>query len=144
MKKFIFGCFVIAACVLLALPRTHAQGSLQFSRVLLVDNNIQSVPANTVWKVESVMSVSTLVPSTGTSDNSYYTISKTIEVNGSLIIVSRASRYTENNSRYNSEATTDIGIDHVTELPLWLPAGTTLRTGSNAIYVSVIEFNIVP
>jgi len=31
-----------------------------------------------------------------------------------------------------------------TQLPIWLPAGTTLQAGDNVKYISVIEFNIVP
>ena len=117
--------------------------TLQFSRVLLVGSTLETVPAAKVWKLESVMSLSNLVPSTGTSDNTYYTISKIIEVNGQAVVISRSSRYTQNYSRYNSESTTDVGIGEVTELPLWLPAGTTLRAGTNAYNISVIEFDII-
>jgi len=61
-----------------------------------------------------------------------------------VVYISRASRYTENSQRYASESTTGIPIGQTTELPIWLPAGTTLKAGSNALYVNVIEFDIIP
>lgn len=121
---------------------TNAQ-TLQFSQVKLVGSVMETVPAGKVWKVESVMSTSTMVPSTGTLDNTYYSVSKIVEINGQNIVISRASRYTQSNSRYNSESTTDVSVSNVTELPLWLPAGTTLRASTNATSVSIIEFNVV-
>jgi hypothetical protein len=145
MRKRLFYVVLLFLVVWMIFPaNTKAQGTLQFNRVILVDNNLQTVPVSKVWKVESVMSVNTLIPAAGTTDNTYYTITKIIEVNTNQVVISRASRYTENSSRYNSESTTDIGIGQVTELPLWLPQGTTLKTGTNALYISVIEFNIVP
>jgi hypothetical protein len=145
MKKLLYFSIILCLSLVLLYPLiSGAQGNLQFSRVLLVDAGLQTVPANAVWKIESVMTTNNMVPPAGTTDNTYYTISKIIEVNGNQVIISRACRYTENNSRYNSESTTDIGVENVTELPLWLPVGTTLKTGTNASFISVIEFNIVP
>ena len=34
--------------------------------------------------------------------------------------------------------------DRQTILPLWIPAGATLQSFDNTIYISVIEFNIIP
>ncbi|MEI6766617.1 MAG: hypothetical protein WCM76_13370 [Bacteroidota bacterium] len=133
-----------SAILLLSAFFAEAQNyTLHFSQVKLIGSTLATVPSGSVWKVESVMSTDVLVPSSGISDNSYYTIFKSIEVNGSAVVINRASRWAENYSRYNSEAATDIGIGQVTELPLWLPAGTTLKTGTNALYISVIEFNLV-
>ena len=130
--------------LLLALFAGAQNYTLAFSKVKLIGTTVETVPVGKVWKIESVMSTDVLVPPVGISDNSYYTTYKSIEVNGNAVVINRATRWSENYSRYNSEATTDIGIGQVTELPMWLPVGTTLKTGTNALYISVIEFNIVP
>ncbi len=48
--------------------------TLKFSQIKLIDNNISTVPQNKVWKIESVLSSDPLIPSKGTTDNTYYTI----------------------------------------------------------------------
>lgn len=92
----------------------HGQ-TLQFSQVLLVSST-QTVPANKVWKVESVMPI---------NQTSIY---HQIVVNSTTIIV----------------GTTNYSGSWFHAFPMWLPAGTTLATGTTVFRISVVEFTIVP
>ncbi|MDA0930788.1 MAG: hypothetical protein O3C32_05380 [Bacteroidetes bacterium] len=123
--KFILG------CIFLGIGCLHAQGTLQFNRILLV-SSLDTVPSNKVWKVSSVLSSSQLhtnAPSTA--------ISTAISINGSTVFVSGRS-YTEQSADGNQSFGT------YTQMPIWLPAQTTLAAGANALSISVIEFNVLP
>jgi hypothetical protein len=116
------------------------QGSLQFNQVKLV-TTAQTVPANKVWKVESVIFP---IPaddppfvnsgSTGCSFNTRRNYA--ISIDGTLTKVGNlASAFTNGSWEYFFMTTT---------LPVWLPAGATLSGGPCNNKISVIEFNIVP
>jgi hypothetical protein len=60
-----------------------------------------------------------------------------ILINGATVSVQLNGMY---NSVNSSGSPQNLGWG--THFPLWLPAGTTLRTGSNVAYISVIEFNL--
>ena len=103
-------------CLLgLAFPGRIQAQTLQFSRVLLV-SSVQTVPANKVWKVESVMPI---------NQTSIY---HQIVVNSTTIIV----------------GTTNYSGSWFNAFPMWLPSGTTLAAGSTVFQISVIEFTVVP
>jgi hypothetical protein len=169
MKKgvFVFGflCLVLAGL---------AQGSLQFSQVLLVDSGLVAVPANKVWKITALsggerrtnecvdISVNSnhelrsaqcwSVQQTASFYANYFIsifwvngkrIVNTIEnlPNSNLTVYSSTNctnSWTSGNFNCANRATTS----HI--LPMWLPAGTTLRTGGPNTLLSVLEFNIVP
>ncbi len=109
----------------------QAQQSLSFSQNLLIDNIEDTVPANKVWKVVSILYSSPVANIQGGNQND------NIVVDGTNLTV-RSSRST--NGGYN-------GITWGAweqSLPIWLPAGTRLRTGSNVYRISVLEFDVVP
>ena len=117
-----------------------AQGNLQFNQVKLV-TTLQTVPANKVWKVESVIFP---IPaddppfvssgSTGCSFNTRRNYA--ISIDGTLTKVGHlASGYANSSWDY---------YFMTTSLPVWLPAGATLSGGPCNNKISVIEFNIVP
>jgi len=99
--------------------------TLQFSQVLLVSSNTQTVPAGKVWKVENILASSSLVV-----NNSIKNF--TITVDNTSIFVAGAVEY--------------AGPSSANQLvqPIWLPAGSTLAAGQNVFRVSVIEFNVLP
>jgi len=117
-----------------------AQGSLQFNQVKLVTTQ-QTVPANKVWKVESVIySVGVddapFIYSGSQSCLVYSRRNYSISIDGTLTKVGNlASGYA--NSSGDAYFMT-------TSLPVWLPAGSTLSGGPCNNKISVIEFNIVP
>lgn len=57
--------------------------TLQFSQIKLV-GNVETVPANKVWKIESVLSGEHRLPTSGTN---FPTLSRFIKVNGSDVCV---------------------------------------------------------
>lgn len=109
----------------------EAQGNLQFNQVKLV-TTAQTVPAGKVWKVESCTynGGAAFYVNNGAISTVYGLMS--IVVNGVIIPV---SIYVGGNSSSFSNAHS---------FPMWLPAGSTIATGTNAAFVSVIEFNVVP
>lgn len=137
MKKIL----VLALLILIYVPAYFCQsaGSLQFSKVKLIGPAADTVPLGKVWKVESVLSSSQLAP--GLPSNNV-ALDKTntlqIKVNGTIITI---SSWLENvYSSYRGHT----AFGRVTELPIWFPAGSILEVSSNAAYISVVEFNIIP
>jgi hypothetical protein len=108
------------------------QGTLQFNRVLLVEQVDQTVPAGKVWKVESYTPSSSYGIHTGTPQN------HVILVNSQSRIVGMSAGY---NINYNGGA---HGSGTFSSFPMWLPAGSILRASTNVSQLSVIEFNVIP
>lgn len=111
--------FVFMVFGLFFTQNTYGQ-TLQFSQVLLVTTT-QTVPANKVWKVESVF------PLLNTSSSSSQ--SANIVLDGISISVAGGR--------------SDYGMAFM-PFPACLPAGTTLAAGANISKVSVLEFTVLP
>jgi hypothetical protein len=131
-KHFLCGLAIIA--LLLTFTYTNAQ-SLQFSQVILVSSTQQVVPAGKVWKVESYWKANTFL----TSSTNYNTCTSNdyhspFMVNGNIYYVLRGV------TTGYSALYTCVG----NEFPLWLPAGTTLKTICSCDFLSVIEFTVIP
>lgn len=121
MKKIFFS---IIALLLLATV-VKAQGNLQFNQVILLDiataaTQAITVPANKVWKIESV--------GTGTSSN------PNVELrNSSAVSIAHFASMT--------------GTGATASYPFWLPAGFSgsfINFNSARSCISIIEFNVVP
>lgn len=141
MKKFT----LLAGLGLMSIIGLSAQ-SLTFSQVLLVDNNTATVPAGKVWKVENmattvgISSSSTTNTSTATPPTSFTYFLNGTEVSCTRFIGGYTSGY---NGSSSSQSRAVSGPDRDI-FPFWLPAGSSLATGSNVLYFSVVEFNVVP
>jgi len=113
------------------------QYNLQLNQVVLVSNTLQTVPAGKVWKVESYMQAGIAAPDM-------------IEVGGSCaysdrhhpMIVNGQTYFLINGSPGHGSSGTFLAASNI--LPLWFPAGATLRTACAKDVLSVIEFNLVP
>ena len=125
----------------------HAQGNLQFNQVKIISNTDppQTVPAGKVWKIESVFSdagADTYAVAGSGSTQSFFTA------------CGAASFYYHSYGRYLAINSIPISFgihsagNQMTNLPIWVPAGSTICTCTSATYCargySVIEFNIVP
>ena len=105
--------------------------------MVLVSNTLQTVPAGKVWKVESYMQAGIAA-------------SDMIEVGGSCaysdrhhpMIVNGQTYFLINGSPGHGSSGTFLAASNI--LPMWLPAGETLRTACAKDVLSVIEFNLVP
>jgi len=168
MKK---GVFVLGfLCLCLA---CLAQGSLQFNQGLLVDSALVTVPANKIWKITAVTgseyrlnecidisansthelkSARCGYPTTTASLIGNYSISLFIVNNRK--IVNAVEGFNSNLTVYSSTNCVNVLTNAYFNcanrattpniLPMWLPAGTTLRSGGPNTLLSVLEFNIVP
>lgn len=109
----------------------QAQGNLQFNQPILITNVLSTVPAGKVWKIES------FTPSSAYQVHGGNPIAFQITINGDNRIVGMPAGL---NYNYNSGSHSAV----IHSLPIWLPAGSTLVTGTGVSMISVIEFNLVP
>ena len=125
---------------------SYSQGNLQFNQVKIISNTdpSQSVPAGKVWKIESVFSEGGDTYPMGASGTVYAHFSA----------CGLASFNFQNYGRYLSINNIPVAFgihsagNQMTNLPVWLPSGTTICTCIPSYICargySVIEFNIIP
>ncbi|GAB4448724.1 MAG: hypothetical protein OHK0036_04570 [Bacteroidia bacterium] len=128
MRKAILNGILIVGISLTIHKGFSQTNNLYFNQVLLVGVTTMTVPANKVWKVEAYSQGGYYVsgPGTGCGASNYH---HGFYVNGILC-----------GFPYNQ--TYNYGPN--SHFPLWLPAGTTLRTECSGDFLSVIEFNVAP
>jgi len=151
MKTWLLLVVLLGICL-----KTEAQ-TLQFSQVKLV-TTVETVPANKVWKIESVLSGEHRLPTSGTG---FPTLSRFIKINGGDVCVQEyhtaglglgfngccGGGFWMNSTGQspNSTQTHLVAVQgQPSRLPIWLPAGSTLETSTRTLSISVIEFNVVP
>lgn len=114
----------------------YAQGNLQFNRVKLVAAS-DTVPTGKVWKIESVIYSTPIVQNGNATTAFSIGTDATIIINGSSI-VTRSSRGINSSQGGAYYALWNL------DLPIWLPAGSTLASSTGVHSISIIEFNVVP
>ena len=137
---------VILLCLVSSFS-ARSQGNLQFNQVKIIQNTdpAQTVPAGKVWKIESVFTA---------GDQDVYGV-QTSGTNLTLFAAcSVPSFYYQYSGRYLAINAIPISFgihsagEQMTNLPIWVPAGSTICTCTNsapcAKGYSAIEFNIVP
>ena len=129
---------VLLSAVLLLLGNdTIAQFNLQLNQVLLVGSTTQTVPAGKVWKIESYMqagvTINEMVESTATCN---------FPGRHHAMIVNNQLYYLINGSPGHGSSGTYMAVGNF--LPMWIPAGTTLRSSCSSDVISVLEFNLTP
>lgn len=118
--------------------------SLSYSRVILVESSVQTVPSGHVWKVERAVSQSAnQVNSAGWASLPTPTATFQMLINGNAINISTVRTSSMAPYHTSQSSYTTSSIDQAT-FPLWLPPGTTLAAGNNVRYISVIEFRENP
>jgi hypothetical protein len=115
------------------------QYNLDFSQVKLVSVQ-ETVPANKVWKIESVIynipqTSSGVQTSNGSCTSGSYE-STAILVDGTSTKVGNGTVPAAYSNVTNTHS--------YTSLPFWIPAGTKLSGGTCLNKISIIEFNIQP
>lgn len=154
----------------LALNLVFSQGNLEFSKALIIGTAKDTVPPDKIWKVTSIYGSDRIcIPSsypsyhacsgcanpnyvafTGASmavngvsvfsDRKFYLVGSTTQI----YIYSNSTCTTEMSSGYQKGwAAFDINANP-NILPMWLPEGTTLQSPSANIFISVLEFSIIP
>ena len=128
---------LLSAVLLLLVKDTIAQFNLQLNQVLLVGSTTQTVPAGKVWKIESYMqagvTINEMVESTATCN---------FPGRHHAMIVNNQLYYLINGSPGHGSSGTYMAVGN--SLPMWIPAGTTLRSSCAADVISVLEFNLAP
>jgi hypothetical protein len=124
-----------------------AQGNLQFNQAKIISNTDppQTVPAGKVWKIESVFSDASA--DTYAVDGSGATQAFFSACGIPSFYFHYYGRYLAINSIPLSFGIHSAG-HQMANLPIWVPAGSTICTCTSASYCargySVIEFNIIP
>ncbi|MCB9232968.1 MAG: hypothetical protein H6581_14990 [Bacteroidia bacterium] len=119
---------------LIFLGQANAQ-SLDFSRVLLVSTLEDTVPPGKVWKVNSLLTSWTYQDANNTTCTQlYYGENRAVYLNGNKRLIQADAIATGSGGPYFSGGA----------LPLWLPAGTRIRTSCPASELSIIEFTVTP
>jgi hypothetical protein len=115
--------------------------SLQFSQIKIVTTT-ETVPTGKVWKCTSVLASGTM----STTSTSSTTSSKQILINGNIVPISgRSYRFNgTTSSNSTSTRTSDQSYGQYTEMPIWLPAGSSLSPSTGSSGISVIEFDVIP
>jgi hypothetical protein len=134
----------------------HAQGSLQYNQAKIATDQLQTVPANKVWKITAIFGKDEVCRSTAPLYNNYWstTLVSGFKLNNVEVLSFRkfltTTLYNLNNctssagscgggclNPLNFESDPNI-------LPIWVPAGATVQTVGPNVFLSVIEFNIIP
>lgn len=128
--------FLFASLVFIV-AEMKAQSGLNFSQVIMLNNNSQTVPTGKVWKVESIMSgLAYPIGSNCTSptNNGNY---------GTAFFIDNNIYFTD--VAYNAGTNySSIMFTGSRALPMWLSAGTSIKTACSTSIATVIEFDIVP
>lgn len=140
--KYLF-IILIAGCYI---GKITAQGNLQFNQVKIVYNTdpTQTVPTGKVWKIESVFFSGEDVVTMNTNGSNTSPFSA---CGLPTAWYYHYGRYLAINNVPISFGVLNVGA-HTTQLPIWLPAGSTICTCLSTTFCakgySVIEFNVVP
>lgn len=111
-----------------------AQGNLQFSQVLRINNTPLTVPAGKVWKVESYLQNEVVYNSNYQSNCGSLNFHRPLVINGS-------NYYFLGDVSYGAAS---VFLMNGNKLPVWLKSGDIVNTVCPTDFASVIEFNIVP
>ncbi len=144
------------------------QGTLQFNRVFVVTNVLQTVPAGKVWKVEAVWGTDRIcipcvvnehLTSSACTGRFIDYVGTSFRINGNRVFSERRwfPEFLTSEALYSDAACTSLWSNYTTYgwgfyniaanpniLPIWLPAGSTMETDSPQIFISIIEFNVLP
>lgn len=145
----------------------QAQGTLEFNQVMIVNNSPQTVPAGKVWKITSVYGFnpyfcqnlnSTCYYGAG---NSVSMAVSSFKINGNTVLsectinrIYASTNCTSSNTVWsNAESSCGAILGafgyanksaNPNLLPIWIPAGTVLQSDGTQVFLSVVEFNVIP
>lgn len=125
--------FMIVSFLFLGIENSSGQ-TLNFSQVLSVSSTTDTVPANKVWKVTSIIPTQSFIQSSNP-------VQYNLVIDGSTLAVGHSAwgstALAQNSAAYAGSMSNCV-------FPIWLPSGTTLATGTGVSRISVIEFTVTP
>jgi hypothetical protein len=127
---------IFYALLLLCPAIIYAQGNLQFNQIVIVSDQLQTVPAGKVWKVESY-------------HQQQVSISSSLPISSGCADLSRSRPYYIDTNKYYSLGDISTGSANTfstpsNHFPFWIKSGQTIMTSCPGDFFSVIEFSIVP
>jgi len=158
---------LILFSLILSLP-AFSQGTLQFNQAMIITNQSQTVPAGKVWKVTSVYGNDRIcIPCLQNEHlNTTNCPGRFVDYTGASFQVNSVRIFSErkwfpdqvnfetiySDASCTTQLTTSSalgwGLFNIAAnpnlFPMWLPAGTTVQTDTPNIFLSILEFNILP
>lgn len=135
--------FIITLTFQLNQNHCIAQGhDLIFSRVMLVNTTPQTVPTGYVWKINSFLPATDIVPvvSPGGSSNGKANVSFCMKLGTKTIYIGgNYGAWTYGSAMGYSGAT---GCSAVLDTQLWIPADSSIAAFTNVSAISVTEFKV--
>mgnify|MGYP001325256581 CR=1 FL=1 len=122
MKKLLF--ITLLFC---GFAFTAQSQSLTYSKVILL-TALDTVPQGKVWKVTNYLPFSNFLPSSTNGSSVSGEISMKVNGTTSILAAARVGHYNSGNSLF------------LAQIPIWLPAGTTVEPWNNCGSLSIIEF----
>jgi hypothetical protein len=114
------------------------QNNLQFNRVLLTQGD--TVPANTAWKIESILFNRPPITLSGGSDLQ----EDEILINSTPYVLRKSTNYQTFTTSGNGNSQSAMTYVWETNYPIWLPEGTVVQASDGVAFISVVEFLIAP
>lgn len=134
----------------------HAQGSLQYNQAIIATDQLQTVPANKVWKITAIYGKDEVcrqvLPLYGANWWSKTLVAgfrlNNVEILSFRKFLTQTMYNNSNTCSANGQGTYDFSpLNFESDpniLPIWVPAGATVQTVGPNVFLSVIEFNIIP
>lgn len=134
----------------------HAQGSLQYNQAIIASDQLQTVPANKVWKITAIYGKDEVcrqvLPLYGANWWSKTLVAgfrlNNVEILSFRKFLTQTMYNNSNTCSANGQGTYDFSpLNFESDpniLPIWVPAGATVQTVGPNVFLSVIEFNIIP
>ena len=142
--------------VLLFSTLGFSQGNLQYNLAKIVNDQIETVPANKVWKITAVYGKEEVcrqvVPLYGSNWWSKALVVgffiNNVEILSFRKFLSQTMYNNSNTCAVNGQGTYDFSALNFDSdpniLPIWVPAGATVKSVGPNVFLSVVEFNIIP
>jgi hypothetical protein len=133
-----------------------AQGNLQYNQAKIVTDQLQTVPANKVWKITAVYGKDEVCRQVVPLFSPVYWSKalvagfrlNNVEILSFRKFLTQTMYNNSNTCSANSLGNYDFSpLNFESDpniLPIWVPAGATVQTVGPNVFLSVIEFNIIP
>ena len=146
---------IITIAMLLFSMASYAQGNLQFNQILNLKNGDNyTVPSNKILKIVSINFIDTriLQPLVGCRSNGISTIFCDyadviyFKIDNVLSYYNGTGGVQKNAPCTNCDSLRSYSVNPSTpQMPIWLNSGKNINIiGGSGIFISAIEFNIVP
>jgi hypothetical protein len=120
--------------------------TLVFKRAILVESLTETVPSSHVWKVTSVNVANPVAVDANNAGSSNLGNGNRycITINSSSICGGSSSMTSTSSSNVSGVRFYRDVFHGPLQMPIWLPAGSTISTSTGTQLISVLEFELIP